>query len=190
MTDFSRRYDMTRQTTVERAIVLAMRMVEEMGADVRLTRAVTLLDQARDSVADFVDGVEPPAQPAATGEVLTATEVQRRYDEKMGFVKPAATGEGEPADPVVAYERHLAIEKGRVWVQGERVEGDGYSPKPTTAAPPYKLPQGTGVTMPKIGERTWAQRVADVEAKCPRCGGSGLVMDGTVNPVACPGCGP
>jgi hypothetical protein len=25
-------------------------------------------------------------------------------------------------------------------------------------------------------------------APCPRCGGSGLVMDGTVNPVACPGC--
>jgi putative ubiquitin-RnfH superfamily antitoxin RatB of RatAB toxin-antitoxin module len=25
-------------------------------------------------------------------------------------------------------------------------------------------------------------------APCPRCGGSGVVMDGTVNPVACPGC--
>lgn len=41
----------------ELAIRAAMLKVEEMGADVRLTEAVTLLGKAKDAVADFVDDV-------------------------------------------------------------------------------------------------------------------------------------
>lgn len=41
----------------ELAIQNAMRVVEEMPADVRLTEAVILLGQARDRVADYIDGI-------------------------------------------------------------------------------------------------------------------------------------
>ncbi len=47
------RLDMLSPT--ELAIVEAMRLVEGMGADVRLTSAVVLLQQARDKVADYID---------------------------------------------------------------------------------------------------------------------------------------
>lgn len=58
-----RRNDMTQMTAAELAICEAMRQTDSMGADKRLTRAVTLLQSARDSVADYVDKVDtPPAQ--------------------------------------------------------------------------------------------------------------------------------
>ena len=44
-------------TKAERAIYDAVQEVEGVGADVRLTDAVVLLQAARDSVADYVDGV-------------------------------------------------------------------------------------------------------------------------------------
>lgn len=46
-------------TPAERAIWDAMQAVESAGCDVRLTRAVIKLQEARDLVADFVDGVPP-----------------------------------------------------------------------------------------------------------------------------------
>lgn len=52
------RNDELQQTATEKAIYAAMREVERMGADVRLTEAVTLLDAARNKVADFVDEKE------------------------------------------------------------------------------------------------------------------------------------
>lgn len=52
-----RRNDMTQMSAAELAICEAMRQVEGMGADPRLTRAVTLLQSARDGVADFIDKV-------------------------------------------------------------------------------------------------------------------------------------
>lgn len=42
----------------EKAIATAMAAVEAMAPDLRLTAAVMLLGQARERVADFVDGVE------------------------------------------------------------------------------------------------------------------------------------
>lgn len=58
-------------TPAELAIMEAIRVVEEAGADVRLTDAVVLLGAAQASVADFVDGVEcrrsvAPVAPANT----------------------------------------------------------------------------------------------------------------------------
>jgi hypothetical protein len=41
----------------EYAIREAVQEVEAMGADVRLTQAVILLGEAKDKVADFVDGI-------------------------------------------------------------------------------------------------------------------------------------
>ena len=52
-----RRIQFEKLTPAERAIFDAMQAVEDLPADVRLTDAVTLLHAARESVADFVDGV-------------------------------------------------------------------------------------------------------------------------------------
>ena len=52
-----RRACIDKNTATELAIRAAIDMVEALGADPRLTEAVILLDQARDKVADFVDGV-------------------------------------------------------------------------------------------------------------------------------------
>lgn len=46
-------------TTAEKAIHDAMMEVEKAGADVRLTDAVNLLQQAQSKVADFVDNINP-----------------------------------------------------------------------------------------------------------------------------------
>ena len=48
-----RRLDLA--TPAEKAIFDAMQIVEELPADERLTDAVTLLQQAQDKVADYVD---------------------------------------------------------------------------------------------------------------------------------------
>lgn len=55
-----RRTDQTRWTEAEHTIQQAVWMVEAMGAHERLTRAVILLAEARNAVADFVDGVSTP----------------------------------------------------------------------------------------------------------------------------------
>ena len=47
-------------TTEEYAIRNAIVLVERLGADPRLTDAVVLLQQARDKVADYVDGKDCP----------------------------------------------------------------------------------------------------------------------------------
>lgn len=57
MSEIPRRARMDQWTPAEKAIYEAVGTVEGMGADVRLTDAVTLLGSARDRVADFVDGV-------------------------------------------------------------------------------------------------------------------------------------
>lgn len=50
-----RRICVDRFSPAERAIYDAVLLVEALPADLRLTNAVVLLQQARDSVADFVD---------------------------------------------------------------------------------------------------------------------------------------
>lgn len=47
----------SKMSVAEQTIRKAMLMVEEMGADVRLTKAVILLQEAREWVADYIDGV-------------------------------------------------------------------------------------------------------------------------------------
>ena len=61
--EIPRRIDMTRWTPAEHAIGAAMSEVERAGADTRLTDAVVLLGQAKDAVADYVDGVTRTPEP-------------------------------------------------------------------------------------------------------------------------------
>jgi hypothetical protein len=56
MNEIPRRIRMDQWTAAERAIYDAVQAVEALAADVRLTDAVVLLQAARDSVADYVDG--------------------------------------------------------------------------------------------------------------------------------------
>ena len=56
-TEIPRRNQINRWTAAERAIAAAVNEVEAAGADVRLTDAVVLLGEARQAVADYVDGV-------------------------------------------------------------------------------------------------------------------------------------
>lgn len=56
MDGISRRARIDLLTPAETAIRVAMIVVEEVGADPLLTDAVNLLQQARDRVADYVDG--------------------------------------------------------------------------------------------------------------------------------------
>jgi hypothetical protein len=58
--EIPRRNQINRWTAAERAIAAAVEEVERAGADVRLTDAVVLLGEARQSVADYVDGVAGP----------------------------------------------------------------------------------------------------------------------------------
>jgi hypothetical protein len=57
-------------TPAEKAIQDAVQAVEAAGCDPRLTRAVILLGQARDAVADYVDGVDSPPDLAHSEEKL------------------------------------------------------------------------------------------------------------------------
>lgn len=57
-TSIPRRVCIDRWTPAERAINDAAQAVEAMAADVRLTDAVVLLQAARDSVADYIDGID------------------------------------------------------------------------------------------------------------------------------------
>lgn len=52
-----RRIKVDQMTPAELAILAAQHAVEEAGASVHLTRAANLLSEARNAVADFVDGV-------------------------------------------------------------------------------------------------------------------------------------
>lgn len=58
MSDIPRRSNIQTWTDAERAIQAAVDAVEAMPPDVRLTDAVTLLYEARQSVADYVDGIQ------------------------------------------------------------------------------------------------------------------------------------
>jgi len=55
--EIPRRIDRQRMNMAELAISEAIAVTETVGADPRLTDAVVLLSAARDSVADYVDGV-------------------------------------------------------------------------------------------------------------------------------------
>jgi hypothetical protein len=56
MEDFPRRNQLDKCTPAELAIYKAMEEVEKAGADVKLTEAIIKLQEAKELVADFVDG--------------------------------------------------------------------------------------------------------------------------------------
>ena len=57
MSDFPRRNQLDKCTPAELAIYNAIEEVEKAGADVKLTDAIIKLQEAKDLVSDFVDGI-------------------------------------------------------------------------------------------------------------------------------------
>lgn len=85
--EIPRRAMLEQFTPAERAIYDAVALVEEMGADVRLTKAVVLLGQARDAVADFVDNV--PAKPTAADQhVVTRAQLVEWLKSALHYSDP------------------------------------------------------------------------------------------------------
>lgn len=65
--NFPRRSNLQTMTPAELAIREAMLAVEKAGAHPLLTEAVTLLGQAKDKVADYVDRTDPDDRKEAGG---------------------------------------------------------------------------------------------------------------------------
>lgn len=63
MSEIPRRNRVDQWTPAEHAIDAAVQVVEALPADVRLTDAVVRLGEARNSVADYVDGVGKTPEP-------------------------------------------------------------------------------------------------------------------------------
>jgi hypothetical protein len=89
-TETPRRADMGRWTPAERAINDAMQAVEAMAADVRLTDAVVLLGAARDSVADYIDGVQ--TRRSVSSQAPSADHEEETDPPCEGCGKPTADG--------------------------------------------------------------------------------------------------
>ena len=69
------RSDIRYDTDAERLCRVLVKIVEDMGASMSLTRAVTLLSQAREAIADHVEQIEPEAaQPEPPTEPATCAE--------------------------------------------------------------------------------------------------------------------
>ena len=81
--EFPRRICKDKLCPAELSIVKATDEVEVMGCDERLTASVILLGQAREKVADFIDGVR---QPAEDPNKLMGSMWERRSGDRIGRV--------------------------------------------------------------------------------------------------------
>lgn len=106
--DVPRRARMDQWCEAELKIQEAVDSVEAMGADVKLTKAVILLGQARESVADYLDGTEQPWVNQVEAVLGQAREVKDHYvkagamglmmhklDEMIGTLESLASQEWE-----------------------------------------------------------------------------------------------
>ena len=84
--EIPRRAYINKLTPAEHAIYDAIAAVEAAGADVRLTDAVNLLQAARHSVADYVDGVESRRSvlEGAAGEGLSDDSIREWWRSVQG----------------------------------------------------------------------------------------------------------
>src|SRR6266851_2372430 len=93
-TTIPRRVQLERLTPAEHAIRKAVLAVEALPADVRLTDAVILLGQARNKVADFVDGV-PRAEPRQDVASELLDVLVEMVEEKVEYMRINLLGNPE-----------------------------------------------------------------------------------------------
>lgn len=80
MSDFPRRICLDKLTPAEIAIYDAVQAVEDAGCHPLLTDAVVLLSEARDRVADFVDGVPRKEEIMSEAKTLGNTKADQAKD--------------------------------------------------------------------------------------------------------------
>lgn len=89
--EIPRRIQMDNMAPAELRILEATRLIEEMGADERLTEAQMLLAKARSLVADVVDGREKLEAPAGPDEVWLLTHDDgRQYEGTRVYLTEAS----------------------------------------------------------------------------------------------------
>ena len=103
MNDFPRRNRLDLNTPAEKAIYDAIQEVEKVGADTRLTGAVIKLSEARNLVADFIDGIAKP-QPTFLERLKTERiELKERFDRLNAF------NQSEKADLIDPIQKSLLL---------------------------------------------------------------------------------
>jgi hypothetical protein len=128
--------------------------------------------------ADYMDGYAQGHSDAVmeqAARTMAATDkVLAEADALLASMpaQPAATGEGTPGVPTVDECERIAFKAG------------------VEAALRWSWPDtdDAGIADMILMIAPANHTAVIPNAPCSRCGGSGLVMDGTVNPVACPGC--
>jgi len=77
MNAMPRRNQVLKWSAAEHAIYAAVQAVEALGADVRLTEAVVLLQEAREKVADYIEGVPPGRKHWEMGSIIVSDTDQK-----------------------------------------------------------------------------------------------------------------
>jgi hypothetical protein len=108
-------------TPAEKAIRDALLAVEAAGCDERLTKAVTLLDDAREWVADFVDGVAPEDHypRSAPARMLTLIVNGQNVDVPI-----------HPGDRIAVVALSALLAEGYGWTMVELRDFDGHRIEP------------------------------------------------------------
>lgn len=96
MEDFPRRNQLDKCVPAELAIFNAIEAVEKSGADLRLTSAVMKLQEAKEFVSDFVDGVEPKKPNFLERLKIEKTELEERLNRLNDFNQSEKVNEIDP----------------------------------------------------------------------------------------------
>jgi DNA segregation ATPase FtsK/SpoIIIE-like protein len=136
--DIPRRCRIDLMTAAELAIRNAIGEVEKVGADVRLTQAVTLLSAAQTRLADYIDGVDgwptfPAQQPAVSAPTSEPVpEKDPLFDGAVYAVRQVGK-----ASPHILI-KHLSISYGRASLLIDQLEAAGVI-SPKDGAKPRKV---------------------------------------------------
>ena len=76
-----RRNRLDLNTPAEKAIYDAMQEVERAGADVKLTKVVTLLSKAKDTLADYIDKVETESRLSELCDAKNSGDKAMKYSD-------------------------------------------------------------------------------------------------------------
>lgn len=77
--EIQRRNQLAFNTPAEKAIYNAMQEVEKVGADVKLTKIVTLLSKAKDTLSDYIDKVENESRLSELCDAKNRLDKAMRY---------------------------------------------------------------------------------------------------------------
>jgi hypothetical protein len=155
---FPRRCYVDKMVPAELAITQAMYAVEAMPPDVRLTDAVTLLDKAREKVADFVDGLKAEPVPEFSNEVRVTPEQCAGFATEVRAPTPSAEPAKEPLPPFFPCD---AIRPGAPTTRCSLAAGHGGEHRTIGPYPRHKLIVWWPAAEPATGEPS-DEELADI----------------------------